>query len=116
MKSLGLAYDTSELRKMIVENPALPLVVFAGPNIYCDENMYWGCTDVKVEIGEVLDCDQQINEEKIYCDRTDFEDDLRISLEGEFDGDDKDFDAYAEKESKEYDPYWKKAIIVYADN
>ncbi len=116
MKSLGLTYDASELRRMIVENPELPLVIFAGENVYSDDYTNVACTDVRASIGEVLDCEQQVNEEKIYCDRTDFEDDLRIHLEDEFDGDDEDFDDFIAEELKQYDPYWKKAIIVYADN
>lgn len=115
-KSAGYTYDTSELRRMIIENPDLPLVVFAGENVYSDDYASVLCADVRAYIDEILDYDQQVNEEKIYCDRTDFEDDLRIHLEDEFDGNDKEFDEFATKKLSEYDPYWKKVIIVYADN
>lgn len=111
-----LVNDATELRKMIIENPDLPIMVFAGSNTHCDDYIYTACSDVKTEIGEVLDCEQKVNEEKIYCDRMDFEDDLRSRLEDEFDGPNEEFDAYVEKESKKYDQHWKKAIIVYADN
>ncbi|WP_300919671.1 hypothetical protein [uncultured Dubosiella sp.] len=116
MKSLDLVYDAKELREIIINNPDLPLVVFACENVYSDDYTSVLCTDVRAHIGEILDCDQQVNEEKIYCDRTDFEDDLRIHLEDEFNGDDKEFDEFVGKKLSEYEPFWKKAIIIYADN
>lgn len=116
LESLELLHDATELRKLIIENPDMPLMIFVGQDTYNDEYMYTACTSVKAKIGEILDCDQQVNEEKIYCDRTDFEDDLRIHLEDEFNGDDKEFDEFVGKKLSEYEPFWKKAIIIYADN
>ena len=116
MKSLDLIYDASELRKLIIEKPDFPLVIFAGRNTYCEDYSWIACTDVRVSIGEVLDCEQSVKEDYIYCDRKEFEDDLWNYLEDEFEGDDEEFFEFIKNKLKEYEPYWKSAIIIYADN
>ena len=117
-----IGYDlhkTDELRKLILENPELPLAVFAGQNA-CDYD--WNsmlCTDVRAYIGEFLDCEQTINDERVYDDRDEFEDDVRdyyeLTDECEHMSDDE-FDAFIAEKLKEYESHWTKCIVLYVDN
>lgn len=116
LENLEFLHDTAELRKLIIENPDMPLMIFVGQDTYNDEYMYTACTSVKAKVGEVLDCDDQVTEGEIFCDRMEFEDKLRMYLEDEYDGDDEDFDSFVAKKLSEYDPCWKQTIIVWADN
>lgn len=115
-KSRNLSYDAKELRKMIVENPDLPLVVFVGENTYNDDFMYTSCTDVTAEIDEILDCDHPFDEEFIYGDRNNFKEHLISYYEDKHVGTVEEFDEFIKKELEEYEPFWKKAIVVYVDN
>lgn len=113
LENLELLQDTAKLRKLIIENPDMPLMIFVGQDTYNDEYMYTACTSVKAKIGEVLDCDDQVTEGEIFCDRTEFEDKLRIYLEDEYD---VYSDSFVAKKLREYDQFWKQTIIVWADN
>ena len=42
--SLNIATNTQELRKLIIENPDLPLLVFVGEEAYLEDGRhYWMC-------------------------------------------------------------------------
>ena len=115
----GLLHKTDQLRKLIMENPELPLLILAGENACSMAYSSMFCYEVRAYIGEFLDCDQDINDEIAYSDRDNFEDDLRIHYEDTDECEnmsDEEFDKFIEKKLEEYDPYWKKCIILYADN
>ena len=107
---LGLLHSTEELRNLIIENPDLPLLVFAGQDCNCGDWMYMSCGYCHAALGEFLDCHQNVNSEKCYCDRDDFQEDLEYMYEDAYD------DEWIAAELKSYDPYWKKCIILYVDN
>lgn len=115
----SLLHNTDELRKLILENPDLPLCVYAGQDANNGDWSTMLCTDVRARIGEFLDCDQKINEERVYDDRESFEDDVRYFYE-DFDicqnMPDDEFDKFIENKLSEYEPYWKKCIILTVDN
>ena len=109
MKETGIVIDSKELRKLIVENPDLPIVVLAGEDAWLDEGFcWWFCSDVRAKLSEVLDCQLPFGN-TIYTDRGDFEEDLADYLN---EPDEDKFNA----ELRKYDPYWKKVIAIYADN
>lgn len=58
LESLELLHDATELRKLIIENPDMPLMIFVGQDTYNDEYMYTACTSVKAKIGEVQSQEQ----------------------------------------------------------
>ena len=120
MKETGYLKDTSELRKLITENPNLPLVVIAGQNANGYDFEYQYCSKVIVKIGELLDCEQSFDDEYVYDDREDFADAVYDyyynDWDGHFDGNNEEFEDYIEKQIQKYDPYWRKCIIIYADN
>ena len=110
-----LVHKTDKLRQLILENPDLPLFVFVGQ--YAASDWAWtACSDVKAKIGEVMDCNPVEDEERIYTDREEFEDMISDYYSSDFNGTDAEYDELVENKLKEYEPYWKKCIILYADN
>lgn len=109
MKETGIVIDSKELRKLIAENPDLPIVVLAGEDSWLDEGFcWWFCSDVKAKLSEVLDCQLPFST-TIYTDHEEFADDLADYLNAP--------DEYIlQAELKKYDSYWKKVIAIYADN
>lgn len=114
--STGLLQSTAELRKLIIENPDLPLLVFAGEDANSGDWSYMSCSYVKARIDEYLDCMQEVDDCKCYTDRGDFEEDLADTLCDDFKGTDEEWDEYLSKELAKYDPYWTECIILHVDN
>lgn len=120
MNETGLVHDTTELRKLIAENPELPIVVLAGEDSWWDQGYAWYfCHDVKVHIDEILDCQLPFGDGYIYNDKEDFEEALWEYLD-----ETEEYGSYPEEvaeaafqqELEKYKPYWKKVIAIYADN
>lgn len=111
----GLLHSADELRQLIRENPALPLLVFAGEEANSGDYPYMSCSYIKAYKGEFLNCTQTVNDCMCYTDRDEFEEAVADSLA---DGDytDEEFDALVKKTVAEYDPYWKPCIILNVDN
>lgn len=114
-KPCGLLHDSHELRKLIQQNPGLPLLIFAGYDCNHGDYSYMSCSYVSASVGEVLDCQQTIDDERVFTDRDDFREAVENELD-DFKGTDEEFDAAVNKTCGEYDPYWKPCIIVYVDN
>ena len=121
-KSTNILSSAEELRQLVIDNPGLPLLVFAGEDANCGgDYSYMSCSNVSAHGGEYLDCMQTVNDCKCYCDRDDFEEDLNDSL---YDGHEEmwgtateeEWDALLKKELAEYEPYWKPCIILYVNN
>ena len=117
-KVSGILADTTELRKLILENPTLPIVILCGKNSKSGEYGWIYASDIRFDLGEILDCDQPINEEIVYSDRDMFNEQLDEWLW------DKELGAIGEEafqkmlaeEKAKYEPHWKKCILIYADN
>ena len=74
------------------------------------------CSVVYASLGEYLDCEQKVNDEKCYTDRDDFREDVENILCDDFEGTDEQFEAKVDEVCSEYDPYWKKCIILWVNN
>ena len=109
-------HNTEILKKMIIENPGLPLLVFAGEEANRGDYSFTCCTDVRVEKGEVLDCAGP-NDEILYTDREDLEDDVGEELYGEV-GDipDEEYEKMLKERMSKYDEYWTDCIILSVTN
>lgn len=96
----GLLHSADELRQLIRENPALPLLVFAGEEANSGDYPYMSCSYIKAYKGEFLDCTQTVNDCMCYTDRDEFEEAVADSLA---DGDytDEEFDALVKKKVDE---------------
>ena len=115
-KASGLACPADNLRKLILDNPSLPLLVFAGEDANCGgDYSYMSCSRVNARIGEFLDCTQTVNDERVYTNRDDFQEDME-NRDYEFDGSEQEVEQYIENKMLEYEPYWKPCIILYVDN
>ena len=69
--------QTDELKKLIAEHPDYPIVVLCNYEVCGDDSyLWWYAPDLHFSIGEILDCEQAINDEKVYTDRDDFEEDF----------------------------------------
>ena len=108
----GLLSSTDELRKLILENPGVPLLVFAAEDCNRGEWGWEACPVCRASIGEILDCQQTINDERVYTDRDDFQEDMEEHYD-DFDGSDAEFEQFIENKMMEYEPYWRKCIILY---
>lgn len=115
-KPTGILSSAEELRQLVIDNPGLPLLVFAGEEANCGgDYSYMSCSHVSASVGEFLDCCQTVNDCKCYCDRDDFQEDLE-DLHSDFDGSDAEFEKFIEDKLMEYEPYWKPCIILYVNN
>ncbi len=112
-------HAADKLRQLILDNPDLPLVVLVGDEANTGDYSYMFATSVSAEIGEILDCNQEFNDCICYTDRDDFEDDVGESVYYQHEDEDHP-DEWWEEETKrvaaEYDPYWKKCILLTVDN
>lgn len=115
-KTLDLLNSTAELRKLIIENPDLPLIVFAGDEANNEGYSSAYCSKVFAYIGEILDCENDACD-RIYDDRIEFEETLFDKLDEEYPKlSSEELDDLLKKRMNEYEPYWKKCIILHVDN
>ena len=100
--------QTDELKELIAEHPDYPIIVMVANEVVADDYYgWWYAPSLRFSIGEILDCEQDVNDEKVYVDRDD---------SGDYDETtDEEFDKIVQEELKKYDPYWKKVIQIMAD-
>ena len=111
--------QTDELKELITKYPDYPIVVIVGSEVVADDGYgWWYAPCISFGIGEILDCEQDIDEEKTYIDRDEFEEDLmdKLCWDDEYDHlNDEEFDKIVKEELTKYEPYWKKVIQIRAD-
>ena len=98
--------DTTELRKLIIENPDLPLIVFCGEDCWHDWYPY--------EKANINNCD--IKELTLYNDwwleKEDYVDTLHLDLAEEYkDMTDEEYDKMIDQKVNETE--FVKAIVIY---
>ena len=96
--------STTELKKLIVENPDLPLLIFVGEEGYCGEYAYNAADAHGIKIKEVT-----IHQD-MYIDKDDFEDELLDTLSDEYETE-EELKTAAKKIMNETE--FVKAIVVY---
>ena len=115
----GYIMRNEPVRKLIVENPDLPLVFIATDEACSYDFQSMFCSSVTAEIGEVLDCQQEINDEVVFTDREDFEEEIYQNIDSPTGYDDRPEEWYQSEVKRiaaEYEPYWRKAIIITVSN
>lgn len=121
MTEYGLIHDATKLRKLIAENPDLPIVVLAGEEANHGE---WGweyCNDVDCSITEILDIKTPYDRDDgiVFNDKGDFEEAVAYVLEDREECknmSDAEFDEAVRREMAMYDGCWRKVIAVYVTN
>lgn len=114
---LEISKSSNELKRLIAENPDLPIMVLCDNDLCCDYYSSTIAPSISFYLGEFLDCDQEVNEERVYFDRDEFLEELSYKLEDlpEFeDLTQEEFDKAVEAEFDKYSSYWQKAIIINA--
>ena len=110
--------QTDELKELIAKYPDYPIVVIVDSEVVADYNYgWWYAPEIRFGIGEILDCEQDIDEEKTYVDRDDFEEDVQYNVECDENFEnatDEKFDAEVKRIITEYEPYWRKVIQIRA--
>lgn len=112
---------TTELRKLLVENPDLPLLVFASDDCNNGDYTFTICGSCSARLGEFLDCMQEVRDDRCYIDREDFEEDLSEMLYDENEETAEamsvdEWNRFVAEKVKEYDPFWKPCILLFVDN
>lgn len=112
-----LIQKTDELRKLILENPDLPIAVLCGEDANAGYCGYMFCSKISFSIGEILDCDFYDYDDAVFTDRDRLKEKITEDLCDKYpDISDKEFNALVKEKVKKYEPYWQKAIMIYADN
>lgn len=119
--SYELIHDASELRKLIAENPELPIVVLASEEANCGEWGWQYCNDVSCEVQEILDVKTPFDRDDgiIFHDRDDFEEAIADEFCDRYpykEMSNEEFDKIVAREAAMYDGCWKKVIAIYASN
>ena len=118
MNRLNVDHSTEELRKLILENPDLPLIVVARDS----EEEWTFCNKVAYAVGEILDCDYLDYGDHVFVDRDSLEEhveeELYTNIQETSDGEvtDEDLAELVAKKLEELEPYWKKVIYIYGYN
>lgn len=116
-RNYALTQPIDELKKLILENPDLPIAVLAGEDANSGWSGYMFCTSISFSIGEILDCDFYYYDDGVFTDRDELEEYIIDILSDEYpDMSDEEFDAIVRKEVEKYEPYWKEVIAIWADN
>lgn len=113
-KPTGYLMQNDAVRKVILENPDLPLIFVAWEN-----GCSCICCSVSAYVGEVLDCEQEVKNGYFFIDREEFMDAIDeniYELTGYDDRSEEWYESEVKRIAAEYEPYWKKAIIITVGN
>lgn len=123
----GIFADTTELKKLILEHPDYPICVSVSEDANNGDYSWMYAGNVTFHIGEFLNKEHPFKQEYVYSDRDSFEEDfaewlwedLNARMTDECDEaelNDEAFDSILKAELEQYEPYWEKCIVIYADN
>lgn len=124
IKPLHLTFGTDELKKLIAEHPDYPIVVLAGEDANSGYFSTMFCSDVRVNVEEILTAEAPYNDERVEDDRDEFAEKMEEWLWDELGQNDVDAEKMPEAEFQarlravlaEFEPYWQKVIAIYANN
>ena len=107
--------QTDALKKLIADHPDLPIVVIVNSEVVADYDFtWWYAPYISFSLGEILDCDQDVNDQKIYVDRRDLEEDLEMLIDNEY-LTDKELEKLVKESMDKFEPYWQQVIQIRAD-
>lgn len=116
-REYGLSHKTDELKKLIEENPDLPIVVLASDEANCGDWCWQYCFSVSFGLEEILDYDYCEDDDTIFTDRDRLEECISDRLYDEYHNKSKDeYDEAVNRKMAELEPYWTKVIAIYASN
>lgn len=121
MMEYQLIHDSTELRRLIAENPDLPIVVLAGEEAG-SECAWTYCASVKAYLSRILDVKTPFDDdERVFDDEGDFEDAVTDWVANNFEYILLDYSGQTEEEKikaeiEKYKPFWRDVIAIYATN
>ena len=116
-KTYSLSKNTDELKKLIAENPDLPIVILADEESNCGDYRWTYCSKISFDISEILDCDYYDYDDVVFTDRDRLEEKISDDLYGDyFDKTKEEYEDAVKNEIKKLEPYWTKVIAIYASN
>ena len=112
-----LTADTTNLKKFIMEHPDYPIAVLCGEDASCCDYGWTYASYIGFGLGEILDCEQDIDDCRVFSDRDIFKEELEEKLWEELKPiAEEEFQKLLAKEIEKYEPCWKDCIIIYVDN
>lgn len=121
MNEYSLIHDSSELRKLIAENPDLPIVVLANEESACYEYSWTYCSSVRCHLGLVLDVKTPYDSDEVgvFTDKDEFEEAIADAFADDEQYhalSDQEFDEAVKREMDKYESSWQRVIAIYASN
>lgn len=117
LDNYSLTQKSDELKRLILENPDLPIVVLAGEEANNGWFYWMYCSNISFRIEEMLDCDYYDYDDAVITDRDRLKEKIEDDLWDEYhEKSDEEYDAAIEREVEKYEPYWKRVIAIYATN
>ena len=116
-RTYALSKKSDELKKLILENPDLPIVVLVGEEASDGCHYSTFCSYISFSIDEILDCDYLDYNDCVFCDRAHLEEHIEDELYDEYcDKSDEEYEAAIKNKLAELEPYWTKVIAIYGNN
>lgn len=115
----GIIHDSEKLRKLIQENPGLPIVFLAGESANDGEWCWTYCSKVDCGLDTILDIRTPYDDgEKVFTDETDFLETIEAIMYYKHCDSmtQEEIEAAAKREADMYSGCWRKVIAVYVDN
>lgn len=113
----ALAKESDELKKLILENPDLPIVVLAGEEANGGYHNWMYCSCISFHIEEILDCDYLDDSDCVFTDRDSLEEHIENALYDDYcDKTDEEYEAAIKEKMAELEPYWTRVIAIFATN
>ena len=116
-RSYSLTKTSDELKRLILENPDLPIVVLAGEEANSGDHYWMFCSSISYSIEEILDCDYVGYNDEVFTDRDYLEEFIADTLCDDYrDATDEEFENAIKRKLEDLEPYWTKVIAIYATN
>ena len=116
-RTYSLVKSSDELKKLILENPDLPIVILADEDSNCGDWRWTYCSSITFGIDEILDCDYYDSNDAVFTDRDYLEEHIENELYDDCcDKSEEEYEKAIKDKMAELEPYWKKVIAIYATN
>ena len=121
MAEYSLIHDSTELRKLIAENPDLPIVVLADEESASPDYSSTYCSSVHCFLGWLLDVKTPYDHPDgyVFSDKDGFENAIVEAFENGKQYEDLSNDEFFEavkKEMEKYEDDWVQVIVIHASN
>lgn len=117
-EKIDVAKGTDELRKLILENPTLPIVILTDYEVVADEGGYLYGNNITYAIKDLLTVKSAYYDgDRIIDDRSDLEDllsDRMCEEEWAKDLSNEEYNNAVQRKMQEYEPLWTKCICIYS--